>query len=65
MSPDAAGELYDQIRVAGRLPLARARFYAAEVVLMLEYLQARLKPTLSSRTTSTLPSSPLAGAGGC
>lgn len=34
-----AGELYNQIRLSKRLPLAHAQFYAAEVVLMLEYLQ--------------------------
>jgi serine/threonine protein kinase len=34
-----AGELYDQIRLAKRLPLPHAQFYAAEIVLMLEYLQ--------------------------
>ncbi|KAL4437322.1 hypothetical protein ABPG75_004461 [Micractinium tetrahymenae] len=33
------GELYDQIRLRGRLGEAAARFYAAEVVLMLEYLR--------------------------
>ena len=34
-----AGELYDQIRLAKRLPLSHAQCYAAEIVLMLEYLQ--------------------------
>lgn len=34
-----AGELYDQIRVAGRLEEGTTRFYAAEVVLMLEALR--------------------------
>ncbi|KAL4439495.1 hypothetical protein ABPG77_008824 [Micractinium sp. CCAP 211/92] len=33
------GELYDQIRLRGRLDEAAARFYAAEVVLMLEQLR--------------------------
>ena len=37
----AAGELYDQIRLAGRLEEPAARFYAAEVVLMLEALRGR------------------------
>lgn len=36
----AAGELYDQIRLKGRLDAAAARFYAAEIVLMLEALRA-------------------------
>ena len=34
-----AGELYDQIRLAKHLQLSHAQFYAAEIVLMLEYLQ--------------------------
>ena len=34
------GELYDQIRLRGRLDEGAARFYAAEVVLMLEHLRA-------------------------
>ena len=54
----APGELYDQIRLRGALPLAAARFYAAEVVLMLRYLRGQrvvhrdLKPEnlLLSRT---------------
>jgi len=33
------GELYDQIRLKGRLEEAAARFYAAEVVLMLGNLR--------------------------
>lgn len=33
------GELYDQIRLRGRLDEAAARFYAAEVVQMLEHLR--------------------------
>ncbi|KAI7842103.1 hypothetical protein COHA_004297 [Chlorella ohadii] len=33
------GELYDQIRLKGRLDEAAARFYAAEVVLMLGHLR--------------------------
>jgi len=33
------GELYDQIRVKGRLEASTAQFYAAEVVLMLEALR--------------------------
>lgn len=37
--PLPAGELYDQIRLRGRLDEAAARFYAAEVVLLLEYLR--------------------------
>ncbi|KAG2439042.1 hypothetical protein HYH02_006570 [Chlamydomonas schloesseri] len=35
----AGGELYEQINKRGRLPLEAARFYAAEVVLILEYLR--------------------------
>lgn len=35
------GELYDQIRFAGQLPLSRAIFYAAEIVLMLDYLRGQ------------------------
>ena len=35
------GELYDQIRLCGRLPLSTARLYAAEVVLMLRYLRCQ------------------------
>lgn len=35
----APGELYDQIRLRGALPLATARHYAAEVVVMLQYLR--------------------------
>lgn len=35
-----AGELYDQIRLQGRLPEASAAVYAAEVVLMLEHLRS-------------------------
>ncbi len=34
------GELYDQVRLRGRLPAADARFYAAEVVLALGELRA-------------------------
>ncbi|KAL4855894.1 3-phosphoinositide-dependent protein kinase 1 [Chlorella vulgaris] len=34
------GELYDQIRLQGRLPEASAAVYAAEVVLMLEHLRS-------------------------
>ena len=34
-----AGELYDQIRLQGRLPEATAAAYAGEVVLMLRYLR--------------------------
>ena len=34
-----AGELYDQIRMRGKLDEGSARFYAAEVVLMLEVLR--------------------------
>ena len=37
-----AGELYDQIRSAKRLSLPQSQFYAAEIVLMLEYLQVVL-----------------------
>jgi 3-phosphoinositide dependent protein kinase-1 len=37
----AAGELYDQIRLRGRLEDPAARFYAAEVVQMLEELRVR------------------------
>mmetsp|Transcript_27778 Transcript_27778/g.82338 ORF Transcript_27778/g.82338 Transcript_27778/m.82338 type:complete len:382 (-) Transcript_27778:322-1467(-) len=33
------GDLYEQIKMRGRLSLEDARFYAAEVVLMLEYLR--------------------------
>ncbi|BDA45583.1 probable 3-phosphoinositide-dependent protein kinase 1 at N-terminal half [Coccomyxa sp. Obi] len=33
------GELYDQIQRKGRLSLEDARFYAAEIVLILEYLR--------------------------
>lgn len=33
------GELYDQIRLRGKLNVDTTRFYAAEVVLMLEYLR--------------------------
>ena len=36
-----AGELFDQIARRGKLPPADARFYAAEVVLMLRYLRSR------------------------
>eukprot|EP00198_Chlamydomonas_reinhardtii_P012041 XP_001701378.1 3-phosphoinoside dependent protein kinase [Chlamydomonas reinhardtii] len=35
----AGGELYEQINKRGRLPLEAVRFYAAEVVLILEYLR--------------------------
>ncbi|GFR45067.1 hypothetical protein Agub_g6441 [Astrephomene gubernaculifera] len=35
----AGGELYEQIHRLGRLPLASVRFYAAEVVLILQYLR--------------------------
>ena len=34
-----AGELYDQIAARKQLPPGIARFYAAEMVLMLEYLR--------------------------
>ena len=33
------GELYDQIRIQGKLSASSARFYAAEIVLILEYLR--------------------------
>jgi 3-phosphoinositide dependent protein kinase-1 len=33
------GELYDQIRLQGRLGVSTTQFYAAEMVLMLEYLR--------------------------
>jgi 3-phosphoinositide dependent protein kinase-1 len=33
------GELYDQIRLQNKLSVATAQFYAAEIVLMLEYLR--------------------------
>lgn len=36
-----AGELYDQIRLRGHLDEPTARFYAAEVVIMLEELRRR------------------------
>jgi hypothetical protein len=35
------GDLYDQLQRRGKLPLATAKFYAAEVVLMLEYLRSK------------------------
>lgn len=35
------GELYEQIRFAGQLPLSRVTFYAAEIVLILEYLRGQ------------------------
>lgn len=35
----SAGELYDQIRLRGRLDEAATRFYTAEIVLMLEALR--------------------------
>lgn len=35
----AGGELYEQIKRRSQLPLEAARFYAAEVVLILEYLR--------------------------
>lgn len=38
--PTPAGELYDQIRLRGRLEPGAARAYAAEVVLLLEQLRA-------------------------
>ena len=34
-----AGELHDQLQRRGKLPLDDATFYAAEIVLILEYLQ--------------------------
>ena len=52
-----AGELYDQIQARERLPLEVARIYAAEVVLMLEYLrqeQARESLRVSDAETSTM-----------
>jgi 3-phosphoinositide dependent protein kinase-1 len=33
------GDLYDQIQRRGKLPLSSVQFYAAEVVLILEYLR--------------------------
>lgn len=36
----AGGELYDQVRKRGKLPLETVRIYAAELVLILEYLRA-------------------------
>ena len=37
----SAGELHDQLQRRGKLPLEDARFYAAEIVLILEYLQGQ------------------------
>lgn len=37
------GELYDRIRSAGKLSLSDTRFYAAEVLLGLQYLHDELK----------------------
>jgi 3-phosphoinositide dependent protein kinase-1 len=41
LPPSSAGELYDQIRLRGRLSEPVAAFYAAEVVLMLEHLRSK------------------------
>lgn len=35
------GELYDQIHKRGKLPLEVAAFYAAEIVLILQYLESK------------------------
>ncbi len=34
-----AGELHDQLQRRGKLPVEDARFYAAEIVEILEYLR--------------------------
>ena len=36
-----AGELFDQINRKQKLPLHDAQFYAAEIVLILEYLRTK------------------------
>ena len=36
----SGGDLYSHLAAARRLPEERARFYAAEIVLALEYLHA-------------------------
>ena len=41
MALGSAGELHDQLQRRGKLPLEDARFYAAEIVLILEYLQGQ------------------------
>ena len=46
-----AGELHDQLQRRGKLPLDDATFYAAEIVLILEYL----------RDQKVRPGDPLAG----
>lgn len=44
-----AGELFDQIDRKGRLPLDQAQTYAAEIVLILEYLRKmQVSPPLSA-----------------
>ena len=39
MEPCPLGDLYQQLEVRKTLPLEHARVYAAEMVLMLEYLR--------------------------
>ena len=43
-SPPPPGELYDQIRLQGRLPESAARFYAAEIVLVRRCAARRRPP---------------------
>lgn len=48
-APDAhAGELYEQIEAYKGLPLEQARSYAAEIVLILEYLASQQVFSLAS-----------------